>query len=300
MLEGETNDANHKIISYSALSRQNVERKTKWYIVAYISFSSPNSLMLSSTPRRSISIISSRHVDILFVIWRISMKSMKFLFDGNNSNTSCKGWFAPTCRWEITQRRHKKNDVFVVVSCGVRHGKKQSDSRIESRGDLTRPRRGPKKRAIRKTYAASPSRCQFPHEITDISAGIGICIVAIKLPLRHAMAQLPDSGDAFVISRSRSRDSPPRLYLACASPPLFDPNITGKLLRTYSNSRASHRSTPVLRFRGANSSWNVILWPNRPQIASRISMYTPLESLATAACKSFFLFFQKFFFRFER
>lgn len=94
------------------------------------------------------------------------------------------------------------------------------NNQIPSREDLTRPRGGPKKRAIWKTYAASPSRCPFPHEITDISTGIGICIVAIKLPLRHAMAQLPDSGDAFVISRSRPCDSPPRLYLACASPPL--------------------------------------------------------------------------------
>lgn len=136
---------------------------------------------------------------------------------------------------------------------------------------------------------------RFPHEITDISAGIGICIVAIKLPLRHAMAQLPDSGDAFVISRSRSCDSPLRLYLACASPPLFDPNITRKLLRTYSNSRANHRSTPVLRFRGANSSWNVILWPNRPQIASRISMYIHTRRLSLSQLPLVRVFFFKSF-----
>lgn len=132
----------------------------------------------------------------------------------------------------------------------------------------------PKNRAIRGTYAASPSRCLFLHEITDISTGIGICIVAIKHPLRHAMGQLPDSGDAFVISRSRSCNSPststpilsppPRLYLACASPPLFDPNITRELLRIY-----------VLELSGEPSIYARLAFPRRKLFLKRDSLTQP-------------------------
>jgi len=153
--------------------------------------------------------------------------------------------------------------------------------------ELTVCRDGGPKDCLRRVRASSSI---VPREITDINVGIGICIVAIKYPLRHAMAQLPDSGDAFVISRSRS-DSPrclatvsrasPFVFLALWFPLTPDGNFS--VIRT--RTPAYHRSTLFLRFRGelflkrdSLTRRAFSLLPLRRQTFRISIIYTPLVS----------------------
>lgn len=117
------------------------------------------------------------------------------------------------------------------------------------------------------------------------------------------MAQLPDRGDAFVISRSRSaRRGPPtpRLRLSRAAPlrpapfppflhpdplALFDP-ADEETPVTYSNSGVPSIYARLARFRGELFLQRDSL-TRRPQIAFRISVYMTLTlSLSLSICLS--------------